>query len=407
MLIASAACGLSVLVWSRSARADPPTAPADAATIAPSGSFFSSLKQALKQDLNYEVVRGHFDVGAAPDSHRFYCLVDIRTGKNEEYGVSGDTFVRPDGMTGIKAGAVSPDSCAKVEEQGRLVTTGYVVKLGPKAMPTPAGAQASSTTTAEAPAQPAPTVGAMKPAGGADRVDVAGIRLGMSPDQVRAALKSKGLANYFEATLSLGASHETEAAQSGLAVRFINVIAAWSPGSDGGESYEVMFTPVPGKERVVAIVHSRSYSNASGVSASALQSGLIAKYGGYRSVSDLTESPTWRLQSSGSMETGDSCGRRRLFGGLAEFDVSRVPDNVALKTAPDEFRIEIEQCGIAIVTEDQLDRGPAQARNVTQFTVSAYSPLIGLEGQTAAAQVLQAVAGRAASRSKESSTPDL
>jgi len=97
---------------------------------ASAGNFFSSLKQAFKQDLDREVVRGHFDVGSPPDAHRYYCLVDAKTGKREANGVAGQPVVRPDGMTGIKAGAVSFYSCVTAEQQGILVTTGYTLSAG-------------------------------------------------------------------------------------------------------------------------------------------------------------------------------------------------------------------------------------------------------------------------------------
>jgi hypothetical protein len=121
------------------------SAAGDAQTPAPTGNFFSSLKQAFQQDLNREVVRGHFDVGSPPDSHRYYCLVDAKTGKGETNGVAGEPVLRPDGMTGIKAGAVSFYSCANAEQQGILVTTGYTLSQGLR-----------SKVAAAPPASPAP-----------------------------------------------------------------------------------------------------------------------------------------------------------------------------------------------------------------------------------------------------------
>jgi SnoaL-like domain len=126
---------------------------------APTGNFFSSLKQAFQQDLNREVVRGHFDVGSPPDTHRYYCLVDAKTGKSEANGVAGEPVLRPDGMTGIKAGAVSFYTCANAEQQGILVTTGYTLSQGlrskaaaaPPASPAPPPAASSAS-----PAPPAP-----------------------------------------------------------------------------------------------------------------------------------------------------------------------------------------------------------------------------------------------------------
>src|ERR1019366_3964670 len=143
------------------------SAAGDAQSPAPTGNFFSSLKQAFKQDLDREVVRGHFDV----DTHRYYCLVDAKTGKGETNGVAGQPFVRSDGMTGIKAGAVSFYSCATVEQQGILVTTGYTfcpvirskvasAPAAPASSPTPASSASSASpiSSASPAAAPAPSV---------------------------------------------------------------------------------------------------------------------------------------------------------------------------------------------------------------------------------------------------------
>ena len=67
--------------------------------------------------------------------------------------------------------------------------------------------------------------------------------------------------------------------------------------------------------------------------------------------------------------------------------------NLALKSSPDEFRFQIEHCGVAIVTEDHfIANGGAlrEDRLVTRFTVTAYSPAIALDGATAAARLIQA-----------------
>jgi pyruvate/2-oxoglutarate dehydrogenase complex dihydrolipoamide acyltransferase (E2) component len=151
---------------SSGALADPQAG--DAQTPAPTGNFFSSLKQAFKQDLDREVVRGHFDVGSPPDVHRYYCLVDAKTGKGETNGVAGEPVLRPDGMTGIKAGAVSFYTCATAEQQGILVTAGYTLSPGlrskaaaaPPASPAPppAASPASPASPAASPASPAPPV---------------------------------------------------------------------------------------------------------------------------------------------------------------------------------------------------------------------------------------------------------
>jgi Domain of unknown function (DUF4440) len=113
------------------APADPPSAGGGSGTAASppaQGGFFSSLKQAFNQDIDHEVVWGHFDVGSPPDTHRFYCLVNPKTGKREPNGVAGEPFARRDGMTGLKQPAVSPTSCAEAEQKGILVTADYTVK---------------------------------------------------------------------------------------------------------------------------------------------------------------------------------------------------------------------------------------------------------------------------------------
>jgi ketosteroid isomerase-like protein len=141
------------------------SAAGEAQTPAPTGNFFSSLKQAFKQDLDREVVRGHFDVGSPPDAHRYYCLVDAKTGKGETNGVEGEPVLRPDGMTGIKAGAVSFYTCATAEQQGILVSTGYSLSpaLRSKVAPAPPTSHASPVTPV-APATTASPVAPVPPA---------------------------------------------------------------------------------------------------------------------------------------------------------------------------------------------------------------------------------------------------
>ena len=138
--------------------------PSDAQS--PKGSFLSSLKQAFSEDFDQEVVRGHFDVGSPPDAHRFYCLVNTKTGKREINGVAGQLFVRADKMTGIKGPAVAPLSCADAEQKGILVTTGYVLSGSVSSKMTAASpVQKSSAAAAPAaPAAPAAAAAAAAPA---------------------------------------------------------------------------------------------------------------------------------------------------------------------------------------------------------------------------------------------------
>jgi uncharacterized protein (TIGR02246 family) len=157
-----AAVILGLLALSGGALANPPDTAAGAASgssAAHGGGFFSSLKQAFSQNAEREVVWAHFDVGSAPDTHRFYCLVDPKTGKREPNGVAGEPFRRRDGMTGLKGPAISPVSCADAEQRGILATRGYTVKMSSGTAPIAVSGAAGAPATAPASA-PAPAVAA-------------------------------------------------------------------------------------------------------------------------------------------------------------------------------------------------------------------------------------------------------
>jgi len=161
----SPALVLSLLLLAGGARvspADPPSpaggTPGGSASSSQGGGFLSSLKQAFSQNVDRDVVWAHFDVGTAPDTHRFYCLLDPKTGKREPNGVAGEPFLRRDGTTGLKAPAISPVSCSDAEQKGLLVTSGYTMKpgahsaSGPVAAPAPTPPAAPAAAAASAPA---------------------------------------------------------------------------------------------------------------------------------------------------------------------------------------------------------------------------------------------------------------
>lgn len=420
----------------------PPASAADAPSqwhSMPQDGLFSSIKQNLRESAQ-EVVRGHFDLGEPPNVRRYYCLVSPKSGRREPNGVLGDPLPRPDGMTGIKFDAVSLYTCAMAEQKGYLVSTGYLL-LGPAlahAAP-PAPAAAPPPPPAVAPGVAAPAVAAAPPAAAsppsvapplpvaappvrmaADKIDVAGVKLGMSPDAVRAVLKSKNLHNYKEWTETLSSLSAAGVSQPIPNGRFVNVIATWTPtaaaagGEDfegAGESFEVMFTPVPGRERAMAIVHSEGFSRQDAIHETALDEGLVKKYGGYVSAGALPESVTWRFQSDGSVQVGDACGRRGAFGGLGGLSVANAPrENLALRRTQQELQSQVERCGDATVTADHFTPNggalPAD-RLVTRFTVTAFSPALGLEGARKAAQLVQAAGPSSEARSKDGKTPDL
>jgi hypothetical protein len=379
----------------------------DAQTSLPQQSFFSSLKQAFNKEFDHEVVRGHFDLGTPPNVRRYYCLVDVKTGKRVPNGVLGQPFPSADGMTGIKGDSVSLYSCNDAEKQGILVTSGYELSVGAGGRIAPAS-QAQKQGGAPALPDASP-----------DTVEVAGVKLGMSPDEVRTVLKSKNLSDYYESTETLAHFDSAKGAVQPIANgRFVNVIATWasSPSSpigdvrrEDGESYEVMFTPVPGKERAMAIVHSVGYSPVNAVRETALDNGLVKKYGGFTTPDDLPGSPTWRFQSGGNVQVGDPCNRRGIFGGLGELKLGTATrQNLALRTTPEEFRFQIDSCGVAIVTEDHSTANgdaPREDRVIARFTVTAYSPSIAFEDATTAARLIQ-TAGDTAGKARAPQTQD-
>jgi hypothetical protein len=437
-------CGiLLVLGACNSALADPPAGtPAgaadgtsyDNAQTLPQENFFSSVKESLRLGFDHEEVRGHFDLGTPPNSHRYYCLVDTKTRVREPNGVLGQPVPMPDGTTGLKIDSVSLYGCDKAEKQGMLVTAGYLLKApiagtaaaAPPSAPQPAPAP-SAPASVSAPSPPvlavplpsAPPATASKPAPA--KIDVAGVTLGMSLDEVRAVLKARKLREYKELSETLGYVDSASGAMQSIAGgRFVSVVAAWTPSAAAdtfegdGESYQVVFTPVPGQERAMAIVHSVGYSPANAVREVALENGLLAKYGGFADSSHLPDSPTWRFQSGGNVQVGDSCNRRGLFGGLGGLDAAGTARaNIALKTVPDEFRFQTEHCGIAMVTEDHfVANGGAlrEDRLVTRFTVTAYSPSIASEGAASAARLIRAGRGavnKTGERPKDQAAPNL
>jgi hypothetical protein len=435
---ALSACGSGVL-------ADQPAASSAGANELPNSmpqdGLFSSIKQSIKEG-DRDVVRGHFDLGSPPNVHRYYCLVDPRSGALEPNGVLGDPVSRDDGMTGIKSNAVSLYRCAKAEQQGILMTDGYVlsgraalgVARAQRAQTPPAPAQgaaapvssAPAVVAPSAPAAPTPPAAAQVPApmpAKMDHVDVSGVRIGMSLDEARAVLKSKRLPQYKEWTETLSTVDGAKGAPQSLPNgRFVNTIATWSVPAAvagdsreaAGEAFQVMFTPEPGKERVMAIVHSVGYARPGAIHERALEEGLVKKYGGFSGAGDLPQSPTWRVQSGGEVAIGDTCNRRGLFGGLGEIDLADAArENLALKKPLDEFQYQVERCGAAIVTEDHFTANAgalAEDRLVTRYTVTAYSPVLAVEGARAAARLIQASgreSGKSDAKPRSEPAPDL
>ena len=433
--------GLVLLVGATwESRADVPAPQGTAVANAPAGTdepktlpqdgLFSSIKQSLREG-DQEIIRGHFEVGSPPNVRRYYCLMDPKSHRREPNGVVGEPISRSDGMTGIKSSAVSLYRCDKAEQQGMLVTAGYTVPTPAVPPPTTAAAMPPSPSPVQpspAPplsAPPAPALPAAPPVVSrfsSGMVDISGVRLGMSADEVRTVLRSKNLRDHNEWSENLSYRDETGKTQPVPNGRFVNVMAASSAGSaagDGnyetnGESFEVMFTPVPGHERVMAIVHTVGYSTANAVHESALEDGLIEKYGGVVGGGSLPQSATWLYQAGGTVAVGDSCGRRDVLGGLGSLRATSARENIALHRASEELDFEVQHCGIAIVTEDHhtANGGALHGdRIVTRYTVTAYSPVLAQEGAAQAEMILRA-AGHNHDRAvaaplRDSHAPDL
>jgi hypothetical protein len=157
-LALSAGAADGVLAGPQNDTASAAQASSDAPASLPQDSLFSSLKQAFNKDFDREVVRGHFEQGTPPNGHRYYCLIDPKSGKRETNGVLGQTFPMPGGMTGIKDSSVSLYRCADAEKQGLLVTAGYTVGAGAATKPVvPASAAAPAAGVVTAPSAAALT----------------------------------------------------------------------------------------------------------------------------------------------------------------------------------------------------------------------------------------------------------
>jgi ketosteroid isomerase-like protein len=180
----SALAAGALLFGARSTWADPPAGAAGSTAASPASSatqpleikqdFMASVKQGFSENTDRDDVVGHFDVGTPPNTHRFYCLLDPKTGKREPNGVAGEPVARRNGTTGITGAAVSPLSCADAERKGLLVTTGYTIsgsagrptRAATPTAPNPASPTAAPSAAASvAPAVAAPTAAArMAPA---------------------------------------------------------------------------------------------------------------------------------------------------------------------------------------------------------------------------------------------------
>jgi hypothetical protein len=236
LVVCLAACG--------TAAADPPAG--DAQVAESKGGFLSSFRQALEQDPARDVVRGHFEVGTPPDSHRYYCLVNPKTGKNEENGVRGTPYVRSDGMTGLKEPAVSALNCADAEKRGLLVTDGYVLK-GAAAPPKTAAAvaaPAAAPVAASATAAPGVSAAAVPAAAAAAPAAAAAVPAAATAVAAGAAAGTSAAAPAAASSMVAPASTAAEAsAQADILAVFARFVAAENTHDRNGVAATLLNSP--------------------------------------------------------------------------------------------------------------------------------------------------------------------
>jgi hypothetical protein len=236
LAICLAACG--------TAAADPPAS--DTQVAESKGGFLSSFRQAIEQDPARDVVRGHFEVGTPPDTHRYYCLVNPKNGKNEENGVRGTPFVRSDGMTGIKEPAVTQLNCADAEKRGLLVTEGYVLKgAAVKTAPASAAAAAPAAAATAAPAaSAAPAAAAAAPAAAA-AVPAAAVPAAAAATAATAATAStaSAAAAPVAATASAPVAATDAAARTEVMAVFSRFVSAQNAHDRSGVSATLLDSP--------------------------------------------------------------------------------------------------------------------------------------------------------------------
>lgn len=378
----------------------------DSSAPPPKKGFLSSLGDSFKQAIDPKAVRGYFDAAG----QRYYCLVDTKTGANQDAAVQGLVTKLDNGSSTINTPTTTTLSCDKVEKLGKLM-----LMAGSTNMPAPMGgaeqrAGAASTSTGI-------DVSALA-------IDVSGVKLGMSLDEVRAVLKAKGFGKYKEWTKTLAYMDQINGGGSRMIPngQWVNVVATWIPPppsqrgpsfTSDGESYFVEFTPVPGHERAILITHTVGYSTANAIRQSTLEDGLAKKYRDFpRSTATGTPaSPSWIFEAGGAVH-GDAAQACRL--------VAAVPDELDIGERGNESTNSAlaggwpQRCGVAMVMAEQYVQNYNAAladRIVTRFSVRAYSTALAIEGRLAAAELVHAAEAAtnkaAADRVKDRPAPSL
>jgi len=255
------------------------------------------------------------------------------------------------------------------------------------------------------------------------RLDVVGVKLGMTPDEARGVLRSRKYPMHeFVSTLSYVDAATKQSVRLPNSA-FVNALV--QSGSfakhDESDNLTVFFSPSPGRERVVAIAHYNSYSKGKEIRESDMKARLAEQYGELpeslsRPKTGFQFSHLWNLPVS-----EDKAGRNCNFNLTQRFAKagwwntnSAAPQNYALTNWDLLLSLIRNDCGPSIVEVNWSVKDPnvpPERRLVTEYAVSIVSLPVADEGLMAASQLAQELkdlAGRSlAHRASGDSDPDL
>jgi hypothetical protein len=395
--------------------------------------FFSSLSSAVRQGFDPKAVRGYFDQGGI----RYYCLTDTKTGEVVPNAVMGTTTPEPNGHLSFHQTGVSAISCDDIERSGKLVlqssqksqgaATPSQLQQNAEGQSARGGSTLASTTTNDL-----------------ARFEVAGLRLGAPPDEIRRTLKAKRLQEYDEGTATLsfddqihGPNHRTPIPNG----HFLNVIATATFAVDhqvgsgifvDSDWFEVHFSPLPGSEQAIEIVRTVSYSPEHAIRETALIDELKRKYGepsnelkyaGHVQSRGLsTHGFIWITGTSAdlckhfaapSLEQvdDDATYGPRDFQSVLGHDSPNAATNVAF-VIPVVWQ-RLQACGSLVLTVSWITRNsdaPAEQHVVAKMQVAASALQLGKQAAFAAAQMIkqaERVSNENASKASAENKPDL
>jgi hypothetical protein len=228
---------------------------------------------------------------------------------------------------------------------------------------------------------------------------IAGVRLGMTADEVRAVLKARKYPmREFQATLS----YMDKVTQLPVHIPdsiFINTMVQTGPRTRGEpvEKLRVYFSPAPGNERVVAVSHHVEYPRGREVREAALQKAFADKYG------ELPRNGA-RCRVNFSVHPAETDSRDPK---------SPLPPNYVLANHDRVLDLVRNDCGPQIIEIDWNTRDPSlppEQRVVEEHTVSIVSVQLADESLLASSKTIaeaqQRRRERAAQRASAGGKPE-